>query len=75
MHTLAGEVKACFAMLSGDAYTASNKIAQAIKDFEGKINHRYMPAQVCLCLQACLRPLLCSNDVFFEIANNVRHVS
>ncbi len=36
MHTLAGEVKACFAMLSGDAYTASNKTAQAIKTLRGR---------------------------------------
>lgn len=56
MHTLAGEVKSCFAMLSGDAYTASNNTANAIKDFEEKANQRYMPVQVSYSLPFLHRP-------------------
>ena len=47
MHTLAGEVKACFTMLGGDPYTALNATAHAIREFEAQTNERYTPAQVC----------------------------
>ena len=55
MHTLAGEVKSCFAMLGGDAYTSSSDTAQAIRKFEETSNHRYMSAQVCFYLYAYLK--------------------
>ena len=44
MHTLAGEIKACFGMLSGDPYTNSSATAQGIRDFEAQTNQRYKAA-------------------------------
>jgi hypothetical protein len=46
MHTLAGEVKSCFAMLGGESYTGPNANAQAVKTFEAETNRRYTLAQV-----------------------------
>ena len=46
MHTLAGEVKGCFAMLGGDPYNGTSATAQAIRSFEAQTNQRYAPDQV-----------------------------
>ena len=46
MHTLSGEVKACFSMLSGSIYCGNNKSAQVIRDYEADQNKRYIPTQV-----------------------------
>ena len=48
MHTLAGEVKGCFAMLAGDPYTSTNTTAQAIRSFEEQTNQRFTLDQVCV---------------------------
>ncbi len=46
MHTLSGEVKACFAMLGGSIYCGTTKAAQVIKDYEADKNERYIPSKV-----------------------------
>ena len=53
MHTLSGEVKACFSMLSGLVYCGTTKAAQVIKEYEADKNKRYIPSKVRLA--SCLR--------------------
>lgn len=46
MHTLSGEVKGCFSMLSGAVYSGNQKSAQVIRDYEATTNKRYTEPQV-----------------------------
>ena len=68
MHTLSGEVKACFSMLSGSVYCGTTKAAQTIRNYEAETNKRYMPAEVkSACSLCCLcRPcsLVCTPIYF-----------
>ena len=59
MHTLSGEVKACFSMLSGSVYCGTTKAAQTIRNYEAETNKRYMPSEVkSACSLCCFLPCL-----------------
>lgn len=47
MHTVYGEVKGCFQMLSGVAYSAPANSAHIVREYEAKLNKRYSQPQVC----------------------------
>ncbi|CAL8470203.1 g9745 [Coccomyxa elongata] len=45
MHTVYGEVKGCFQMLSGVAYSAPANSADIVREYEAKLNKRYSQPQ------------------------------